>query len=108
MWASTHPGNAKQFFASNTSRACSAAISGARRAIFPSLMAISSRSSDVVLGRTTRAFLITRSNSFSIGVSQSEIRALEIGGVAQIDRASVQDEGAILQDIGAVRHVEPV
>src|SRR5215510_4670423 len=106
MWASTHPGNARRFFASNTSRAWSAAISGARQAIFPSLTATSRRSNEVALGRTTRAFLIRRSNSFSIGVSQSEIRALEIRVVTEIGRASVQDEGAILQDIGAVRHVE--
>src|SRR5215468_8328636 len=106
MWASTHPGIAKKFFASNTSRACSAGRSGARLAILPTLTAMSSRSTEVALGRTTRAFLISRSNGFSIGVSQSEIRALEIGVVAEIGRAPVQDEGAILQDIGAVRHVE--
>src|SRR5215831_10762501 len=106
IWASTQPGKAKKFFASNTSRACSAGRSGARRAIFPSVTAMSSRSTEVALGRTTRAFLISRSNGFSIGVSQSEIRALEIGVVTQIGRASMQDEGTILQDIGAVRHVE--
>src|SRR5262249_39930537 len=66
MWASTQPGNARRFLASNTCFACSAWISGARRAIFPSLIAMSRQSTDVLLGRTTRAFLITRSNGFSI------------------------------------------
>src|SRR5262249_17036445 len=54
------------FLASNTCLACSAGISGARRATFPSLTAMSRQSTDVLLGRTTRAFLITRSNGFSI------------------------------------------
>src|SRR5262245_40402225 len=106
MWASTHPGNARRFFASNASLACSAGRSGASQAMRPSWTAMSRRSTEVALGRTTRAFLITRSNGFSMDVSQSEIGALESGIVAEIGRASLQHEGAILQDIGPVRHVE--
>src|SRR5262249_31425954 len=60
------PGNARKFLASKTCFACSAWISGARRATFPSLTAMSRQSTDVLLGRTTRAFLITRSNGLSI------------------------------------------
>src|SRR6185312_925397 len=41
-------------------------ISGASRTIFPSLIAISRQSTDVLFGRTTRAFLMTVSKSLSI------------------------------------------
>src|SRR5262245_11966688 len=60
------PGNARRFLASKTCLPCSAWISGARRAIFPASIAMSRQSTDVLLGRTTRAFLITRSNGLSI------------------------------------------
>src|SRR5262245_40196849 len=66
MCASTQPGNASRFRASKTSLACSAWISGARRAIFPFLTAMSRQSTDALFGRTTRAFLMTRSNDFSM------------------------------------------
>src|SRR5262249_22803108 len=66
MWASTQPGNAKEFLASNTSLASAAWMSGARRAIRPSAIAMSRQSTDVLLGRTTRAFLITRSKDWSM------------------------------------------
>ena len=51
----------ERFLASKTSFACSAWMSGDRRATFPSLMAMSRQSTEVLLGRTTRAFLMTRS-----------------------------------------------
>src|SRR5215475_12846796 len=73
MWASTQPGNARKFLASNTSLACDTWISGARRAIRPSVIAMSRQSTDVLLGRTTRAFLITRSKDWSM-VSPAQAR----------------------------------
>src|SRR5215472_702409 len=105
MWASTHPGNARRPLASKTSLPCSAETSGASLATLPSLTAMSRASTDVVLGRTTRAFLITRSNSFSMR-SQSEIRAFEIRVVADIAGHSMHDEDAVFEDIGAARHLE--
>src|SRR5262249_21508667 len=66
MWASTQPGKAKWLRASKTCSAIASPRSSATRATFPPLMPISSRSTEVRLGRTTRAFLITRSNSFSM------------------------------------------
>src|SRR5712691_420591 len=73
MWASTQPGNARKFLASNTSLASAAWMSGARRSIRPSLIAMSRQSTDVLLGRTTRAFLITRSKDLSM-VSPTDAR----------------------------------
>src|SRR6516162_7168561 len=105
MWASTHPGNARRFLPSKTSLPCSAGTSGASSAILPSLTAISRASTDVLLGRTTRALLITRSNGFSMG-SHSKIRAFEVRVVADISRRSLHDEDAVLEDIGAARHLK--
>src|SRR5438445_135478 len=67
MCASTQPGKTSRFLASNICLDCPASISGARRAIFPSRTAMSRRSTEVLFGRTTRAFLMTRSNCFSMG-----------------------------------------
>src|SRR5262249_54058917 len=119
MCASTQPGNASKFFASNTCFDCSLLISGARRATLPSAIAMSRRSSEVWFGRTTRAFLITRSNSVSMcgflaalrlcspGFrSQAEIGALEIGIVGDVGGIAAEHDRAILQDIGATRQLE--
>src|SRR5215470_1270938 len=84
MWASTQPGNARKLLASNISLACDAWMSGARRAIRPSVIAMSRQSTDVLLGRTTRAFLITRSNDWSM-VSPAHARL----GVGRLRRGFI-------------------
>src|SRR6185503_4274068 len=66
MCASTQPGNASRFLASKTCFASPAWMSGASRTIFPSLIAILRQSTEVLLGRTTRAFLITVSKTLSM------------------------------------------
>src|SRR5690349_11046246 len=66
MCASTQPGNASRFFASKTCFASPAWMSGASRATFPSLIAISRQSTQVLFGRTTRAFLMTVSKTLSM------------------------------------------
>src|ERR1700724_672081 len=66
MCASTQPGKARCFLPSKTCSASPAASSGARRLILPFLMPMSRQSTEVFLGRTTRAFLMTRSNNFDI------------------------------------------
>src|SRR5262252_389871 len=66
MWESIHPGSARKFLASKISFACSGWMSGASCAIRPCLTPMSRQSTDVLLGRTTRAFLITRSKGLSI------------------------------------------
>src|SRR5581483_6329788 len=77
MWPSTQPGKASLFLASKTCLACSAGMSGASRANFPSLIAISRQSTDVLFGRTTWAFLTTVSNCLSMPVDPQFVH---IGG----------------------------
>src|SRR5215470_6809992 len=84
MWASTQPGKAKKFLASNTSLASVAWMPGARRAIRPSAIPMSRQSTDVLLGRTTRAFLIRRSKDWSM-VSPRKARPV----VGRLDRGVV-------------------
>src|SRR5580704_4452325 len=80
MWASTQPGKAKSSLASNASPASSARISAASRATLPFATPMSRQSTPVAFGRTTRAFLITRSKVF---ISDSRF-LFRIGG----DRAA--------------------
>src|SRR5580704_18008897 len=69
MCASTQPGKARWFLPSKTWSACPTSSSGARRLILPPLMPMSRQSTEVLLGRTMRAFLMTRSNNFDIWLS---------------------------------------
>src|SRR5438445_159027 len=78
--ASTEPGNASRPRPSYTRRASAAAISGATRAMRPSLTPISPRSTSGLVGRTTRTFLIRRSSAGSAirpGIAPSAPRAVK-------------------------------
>src|SRR5262249_29090998 len=103
MWASTQPGKARKLLASNTSLAGAAWMSGARRAIRPPAMAMSRQSSDVLLGRTTRAFLITRSNDWSIvspGVARPVVGRLHMGIVSRAERRRFFRADQCVIDVG--------
>src|SRR5262245_58673567 len=106
MWASTQPGNARRFPASNAALAWLAGRSGARRSILPSLIATSRQSTDCLLGRTTRAFLITRSYGLSIVRRRRLFRGFV--ALAEFDhlwRADQLIEGSEVEHAGAERLV---